>query len=94
MKIDYFNEKLDLCSNVEWEYKESGTKIPVQLISTADRAGIGVDDIILSVDGKPATELEIRDFSDSFREIGQKIKLEVFRKETVFSGELVLNPLL
>jgi hypothetical protein len=62
--------------------------------SPADEAGVKPGDILVSVDGKPATELFKRDLTAMFREEGRKIRLGFSRNGRTTYKELTMKPML
>ncbi|MFC1851847.1 DUF4292 domain-containing protein [candidate division CSSED10-310 bacterium] len=62
--------------------------------SPAARAGVKPADLIISIDGRPATEFHLRDLHKMLQDQGRKIKLGFRRGVETFVAELHLKPLL
>jgi len=62
--------------------------------STADRADLREDDIIISVDGKPAQEFRAIDLRNLFREEGRQVTVGIKRAEETFEKTLRLEPII
>jgi hypothetical protein len=70
------------------------TVVDVIAGSPADEADIEVDDVIVSVDRKPATTVHLRDLKQMFSEQGRQIELEFERDGTLFQRTLRMEPIL
>lgn len=62
--------------------------------SAAEKAGLETGDVIVSVDGKPASELWRVDLIEIFREDGREVHLEIDRAGTVLKKVLHLKPII
>lgn len=62
--------------------------------SPADEAGVKPGDIIVSVDGKPATEFFKRDLTAMFHQVGRTIRFELNRKGETAYIDLKMKPIL
>jgi serine protease DegQ len=62
--------------------------------SPAEEAGVKTGDIIVSVDGKPATEFFKRDLAEMFHQIGRTIRFEFNRKGKNTYVDMKMRPML
>lgn len=62
--------------------------------SAAQEAGLEVGDVIVSVDGKPASELWKIDIVETFRQNGRKVTLEIDRKGKRLEKTVHLRPVI
>lgn len=73
-------------SAIKFNLKPSFTVVELRPNSPADRAGVKLGDVVLSINGQPTSNLKLHEVIQNFRDdIGKLIKLKIDRSGQLFS---------
>jgi hypothetical protein len=86
------NVVINLRRSYRMSLKPAYTIIEVRKGSPGEKAGLAIDDVILSVNGKKAHELKLQDVVHYFRDkVGKTVKLKIERENQIITVEFQLE---